>query len=274
MSSIKFNVLNRWSGNIQFTAEIECDENSSPRIKMGLAVKWACLRDADLRGADLRGADLSGAVLRDAVLLGADLRGADLSGAVLRDAVLRGADLLGADLRGADLSGAVLRDAVLLGADLRGADLRGAVLRGADLSDSDLRDAVLRGADLSDSDLSDAVLRSFKADMWMTLTENPGEVPALIRSLREGKIDGSQYEGECACLVGTIANAKGVPHYDLTHNQNNPAERWFMMIHKGDKPGDDTGGGFASKMALEWAEEFCRLHNISTEIESPTREMI
>ena len=125
--------------------------------------------------------------------------------------------------------------------------VRCAILRGADLRGADLRGADLRGADL----------RSFKADLWMTLAQNRAEIPALIASLREGRVDGSQYEGECACLVGTIANAKGANYASMEHNSDNPAERWFMMISKGDKPGDDTGGGFAAKMALEWALEFC-----------------
>ena len=205
---MKFEIRNRWTGNVQFTAEIDCAEDASLRVKIGLAVKWAYKSGADLRGADLIGAVLSGAYLSNA-------------------------DLSCADLRGADLSGAVLSGTVLSNADLRNADLR-----------------------------------SFKADMWMTLTENPGEVPALIKSLRDGKVDGSQYEGDCACLVGTIANAKGVYYGKLPHNADNPAERWFMMIRKGDKPGDDSGGGFAAKMALEWAEEFCRFHGISYEQEA------
>ena len=146
---MKFEIRNRWSGNVQFTADIDCSEDTPLRFKIGLAVKWAfksgvVLRDADLRGADLRDADLRGAVLRDAVL-----RDADLSGADLRDADLSGAVLRGADLSGAVLRGAVLRDAVLSGAVLSGAVLRGAVLRGADLSGADLSGAVLRDADLS-----------------------------------------------------------------------------------------------------------------------------
>ena len=110
----KFEVRNRWSGKVQFTAEINVTPDMLPSVKLGLAIKWArnngaYLSDAVLRGAVLRGADLSGA----------DLSGADLSDAVLRGAVLRGAVLRGADLRGADLSDAVLRGAVLRGADLR-----------------------------------------------------------------------------------------------------------------------------------------------------------
>ena len=133
--TIKFEILNRWSGKVQFTAEIDCNEDASHRIKVGLSLAWAYKSDAVLRGADLS----------DAVL-----RGADLSDAVLRGAVLRDADLRGADLRDADLSDADLSDA-----DLRGAVLRGAVLRDADLSGADLSDADLRGAVLSDADLSD-----------------------------------------------------------------------------------------------------------------------
>ena len=117
----KFEVRNRWTGRVQFTAEISVTPEMTPRIKLGLAVRWGYRNGADLRGADLRGADLSGAVLRGAVL----------SDAVLSDADLRDADLSGADLSGADLSGAVLRGADLSGADLSGADLSGAVLRGA-----------------------------------------------------------------------------------------------------------------------------------------------
>ena len=93
---MKFDILNRWSGKVQFSAEIECGEDATRGFKVGLAVKWAFKS-----GANLRGANLSGAVLRGAVLSRADLRGADLGGANLSGADLGGADLGGADLRGA-----------------------------------------------------------------------------------------------------------------------------------------------------------------------------
>ena len=86
---MKFEVENRWTGKVHFVADIECDDNATIGVKIGLSVKWAVLTRADLRGANLRGADL---------------RGADLRGANLRGANLRGADLRGANLYGADLS--------------------------------------------------------------------------------------------------------------------------------------------------------------------------
>ena len=98
----KFEVRNRWTNRVQFTAEIKCSPDASIGVKLGLAVRWGYRNDADLRGADLRDADLRDADLRDAVLRGADLSGADLSGADLRDADLSDADLRGADLRDAD----------------------------------------------------------------------------------------------------------------------------------------------------------------------------
>jgi hypothetical protein len=104
---MKFDILNRWSGKIQFTAEIECDETASTRVKIGLAVKWAYKSGTVLRDAVLRGAVLRGAVLRGADLSGADLSDADLSGADLSGADLSGADLSDVDLSGADLSGAL-----------------------------------------------------------------------------------------------------------------------------------------------------------------------
>jgi hypothetical protein len=231
---IKFDILNRFSGEVQITAEIECDENAARSYKLGLAVKWAIKAKANLSSADLRYADLSSANLSYADLSYADLSSANLSSA-----------------------------------DLRSANLSYADLRSANLSYADLSSANLSYADLSSADLSSADLRTFKADLWMTLTQNRHEVPALVTALRDGKVNGSTYEGECACLVGTIANAKSVPYATLDHNASNPAEKWFAMIKTGDKPGDDSGGGFASKMALEWAEEFCVLNGIKLDTAAP-----
>jgi len=63
--TIQFAVKNRWTGEVQFTAEIECAADASPRLQMGLAVRWARKSGANLRGADLSGADLRGADLSD-----------------------------------------------------------------------------------------------------------------------------------------------------------------------------------------------------------------
>ena len=88
---MKFEIRNRWSGEVQITAEIECEESASINIKLGLAVKWAVKSGAYLSGADLSRADLSGAYLSGAYLSRADLSGADLSGAYLSGADLSGA---------------------------------------------------------------------------------------------------------------------------------------------------------------------------------------
>ena len=93
---MQFDIRNRYTGAVQFTAEIDCAEDAPASVKIGLAVIWAARTGADLRGADLRGAELRRSILRGADLRGADLRGADLSGADLRGADLRVADLRGA----------------------------------------------------------------------------------------------------------------------------------------------------------------------------------
>src|SRR6185312_65578 len=155
---MKFEIKNRWSGNVQFACELSAEiADKSYGLRLGFAVREAIktradltdavLTDADLTGADLTGADLTDAVLTDAVLTGADLTGADLTDAVLTGADLTGAVLTDADLTGADLTGADLTDAVLTGADLTGA-----VLTGADLTGADLTGAVLTGADMTGAD--------------------------------------------------------------------------------------------------------------------------
>ena len=107
----RFEVRNRFTNAVQFTAEIVCAPDDIMSVKMGLAVIWANLRGGNLHGANLSGANLIGADLSGADLIGADLSGAnligaDLSGANLREADLREANLRWANLREADLSGA------------------------------------------------------------------------------------------------------------------------------------------------------------------------
>ena len=47
---IKFDVLNRWTLSVQFTAEINCKASASVSVKRGLALKWAYLKGANLKG--------------------------------------------------------------------------------------------------------------------------------------------------------------------------------------------------------------------------------
>lgn len=81
------------------------------------------------------------------------------------------------------------------------------------------------------------------------------EIPALRQSIIEGRIDGSSYNGECACLCGTIEKTDNVEIkkriYDL-RDSDRPIERFFMNIRKGDKPETNQ----VSKIVLEWLDEF------------------
>jgi hypothetical protein len=179
---------------------------------------------------------------------------ADLRSANLRSADLSGADLSGANLRSADLSGANLRSA-----DLRGADLSGADLSGANLRSADLRSANLRSADLRSADLSDADLQPVKDDFFAVLLRSIPEIPFLKQNIIAGKIDGSTYEGACACLSGTLENGakkdgfQSVKESILScRDAYRPIERFFLGI----KPGDTPESNQFSKLALEWLEEF------------------
>jgi len=71
--TIKVEVKNRITGLVQFTAEIECDEDAPVSLKLGLAVKWAIKNGVNLRGADLSGVDLSAADLSGTYLGGKKL---------------------------------------------------------------------------------------------------------------------------------------------------------------------------------------------------------
>ena len=125
--------------------------------------------------------------------------------------------------------------------------------------------ADLRGADLTDADLTDADLEPVKADIWMVLTlSGVKEAEGLASAIRLGKINGELYEGECACLVGTIANVRGCSFTSipgLAPNSSRPAERWFLAL----KPGDTPENSPIAAITLEWVEEWIRLQPVTAE---------
>ena len=148
---------------------------------------------------------------------------------------------------------AISKKADLSSANLRFADLRFADLSSADLSSANLSSANLSSADLSSADLSSANLRFAKnlpewfinvcsRDIYFIFKTLKKEIPFLKDKLLKGEIDGTQYKGDCACLIGTLANADGgvdkvcgaIPFYDK--GLHNWGEVWFYNIRKGDKP--------------------------------------
>ena len=161
----------------------------------------------------------------------------------LEEAVKSGANLSGADLSGANLSGANLSGADLSGADLSGANLFGANLFGADLSGADLFRANLFRVDLSRAkNIPQSYINICSRDMLFIFEHLKAELPFLREKLIKGEVDGTQYEGECACLIGTLANADGgvdkvckmIPYYEK--GLHNMGEQWFYNIKKGDTP--------------------------------------
>jgi hypothetical protein len=263
------NIVNRSTGAVIFSLELpqEIQNLSTPKQKGWLVLealkRGSNLSNADLSFADLRGSTLSFANLSKADLSNADLRGstlsfANLSNANLSNANLSKADLSFADLRGstlsfANLSNANLSNANLSKADLSNADLRGSTLRGCILSCCILIGADFRGADLSSADLSEV-----KSDIYRILIYAVAEAPALLGALKTGRVTGTAYQGNCACLVGTIANSRGADYRimpGIKPHSSRPAERFFLAIAAGDTPETNQ----ASAIAAAWVEEFIAL---------------
>ena len=127
----------------------------------------------------------------------------------------------------------------------------------------------LHGANLTGVDLSDANLRDIRADLWDVLDRAPHEVPGLLAALHEGRVDGSTYDGECACLVGTIANEAGCGGggaqlaanlaacgIDLRPDASRPSERWFMGIRPTHTPSNNVFAAHAVDWIVAWAVEY------------------
>jgi uncharacterized protein YjbI with pentapeptide repeats len=177
---MKYEIKNRLTGDVQFTAEINCAEDAPTSLKIGLAVKWAIKARANLARANLAGANLARADLAGAYLAGAYLAGANLAGAYLAHAYLAHANLAGANLARAYLAGANLA-----GAYLAGADLAGAYLARADLAGAYLADANLAGAD-GVVDLGTP--NGWRAVGWLKDGEPWVRVGCQNKSLADGKV--------------------------------------------------------------------------------------
>jgi hypothetical protein len=87
------------------------------------------------------------------------------------------------------------------------------------------------------------------------LSSAPAEVVGLRNAIAEGRIDGHSYSGDCACLVGTIANIQHCSVYEipgLKPDSERPAEVFFLAIAPGDTPETSQ----FSALALAWVDEW------------------
>lgn len=177
---------------------------------------------------------------------------------------LRGIDFYDCDLRGAVFTEARLTNVSFEGCDLRGVNFTNAKIRGAPTFDRCQTDRT--------TTLHKADLRPFRQDVRKVLSAAKKEVPALLRELRDGRIDGKTYEAACACLKGTIAHIRKPELlkpllYDgtiewlefvdgpLTPDSSSPSETWFLPIRPGDTPKTSLMARIAEMWILEYMKE-------------------
>ena len=124
---------------------------------------------------------------------------------------------------------------------------------------ADLRNANLSYANLRNAkNIPQLLINLYKKDLLYVLIHTKNEVPFLKEKLLAGEIEGTQYVGKCACLIGTLANGNGgldklcglIPFYEK--GLHNYSEQLFWQIRVGDTPETNQ----FSKFALETIEFF------------------
>ncbi len=128
-------------------------------------------------------------------------------------------------------------------------------LDGASLVGASLVGARLDGASLDGASLDGARLDGARDDFYAVLNAAPNEVSGLLEAIRDGRINGSQYEGECACLVGTIAKVRGCNYEslgDLRPDSGRPSEVWFMALKPGHTPANHQVAAITERWIVEW----------------------
>jgi Pentapeptide repeats (8 copies) len=151
---------------------------------------------------------------------------------------------------GVSLANFRLTDFNFTGTDLAGTQLTAARRTGTDLTRADLTGTVLRC-----TNLKWAELEAIREDLWAVLSLALQEVPAIRAALVEGRVDGGTYYGECACLIGTIANARGCDVYSLESlgpAPSRPIEHFFLRIDRRDTPQTNP----IAKLIVHWIDEW------------------
>jgi uncharacterized protein YjbI with pentapeptide repeats len=214
-------------------------------------------KKADLTGANLTGAYLVWTNFLEVKFAGANLTNVNLARANLTrcdftEATIVGADLTGAILKNVNLAGANLSWANLAWADLTDSNLAGTIIVGAKLTEVDFT-----GCNLTGCDLKTANLEPIKTDFIQAILKLPAEIPNLREKFIEGKINGSTYEGQCACLAGTIANNLGIKTDKLEKKFNypvdseSPRERFCLAVRPGDTPENNQ----IAALFVQWIDE-------------------
>jgi len=130
--------------------------------------------------------------------------------------------------------------------------------------------ANLSSANLSYANLSYADLSHIRDDFFKVLDIARAEAIGLYDALMRGKVDGTCYEGDCACLVGTIANIRCERYngltIDLKPNAGRPAERWFTAILRGHTPQSSEVAQITAEWMIDWSKK--------NEVEFPEYEIV
>jgi len=124
------------------------------------------------------------------------------------------------------------------------------LLQQATKKGADLRGAYLEGA----KNIPDSYINQCSRDMLFIFQNLKKELKGLRKAIIEGRIDGTQYEGKCACLIGTLANVdggmekvcSGIPFYEK--GLHNYSEQWFWQIKEGDTPENNFFAEHALKL--------------------------
>jgi len=141
--------------------------------------------------------------------------------------------------------GEVSGTALVSGGRVSGGRVSGGWVSGGEVSGGEVKEGEIIGLDPEEE-------KAIKNDLYEILAQNRAEVPGLLEKLREGKIEGSVYQGSCACLVGTIANIKQCDYRTIGPNVDRPAEQWFLGISEGDTPENSAIAKHTEKWILEF----------------------
>jgi len=240
------------------------DGDLSIAVPVPLAAIWIgdvsgdVMTDVDVSGDVVIAGDVSGdvwvaaGIVGDVVIDGDVVIAGDVDGDVWVAAGVRGDVVIDGAVRGdVRIDGDVGGDVTIRGDVSGDVAIAGDVTIGRGVSGDVAIAGDVGGAVWVSRD--ETIVAAARADHDRILGEaRANEIRALRRALVEGRVDGSRYDGECACLVGTLEAVRGHGENSVVRRDGgSPAERWYLSIHR-----VPAARHSMAAAAVEWIDDY------------------
>ena len=280
----KLSIKNRFTGSIIF--ELETENNSTKKLVESMLLEF---KGKEINQADMSNLNLSNINFNNSKFNQSEFNGSEFNQSEFNQSEFNRSEFNGSEFNQSEFNRSKFNDSNFNQSEFNGSEFNGSEFNRSKFNQSKFNQSEFNQSEFNrsefnrskfnqskfnqsnfnqsefnDSELDDITFNSLKnlittertkIDFFGRMLILKNEVKYLKEKLISGEIDGTSYDGYCACFIGTCANNKKIKYNEITGiklDAYSPTEIWFFQIKKGDNPENSK---FA-KLTLDWIEEF------------------